>query len=114
MRREDDVVHAAQRRQEFVLVALGLLGEDVDGRAQQLAALERLGQRLDIDHGAARCIDQNAAGLHGGNLGRSHHAVGGGQLGHMQGDDVGLGQQLVETAALLGIAQRQRSPRRGR
>ena len=104
VRREDHVVHAAQWRQEFVLVALGLDREHVNGGAQQLAAFEGFSQRINIYHGAARCVDEDAALLHGRDLFCPYHAVGRCQLGHMQRHDIGLRQQRIQAAGLVGIA----------
>jgi hypothetical protein len=101
------VVHATQRRLELVLVALGLDREHVNRRTQQLAGLQRRCQRIDVHHRPARGIDQDAARLHGGDLLGAEHAVGGGQLGHMQGHDIGLAQQLLQIGGLARIAQRQ-------
>ena len=54
VRRQDHVFHAAQRRDELVAVGFGLDGKNVDGGAGKMLRSERGGQRVDIDHGAAR------------------------------------------------------------
>ena len=64
VRRQDDVRQALQRRREAVAVRLRLLGEDVDRRAAEVPALQRLGQRRDVDHRAAARVEQAAALLH--------------------------------------------------
>ena len=104
---EDDVVQPAQGRQELVLVGARLDREHVNRRAQQLLGFERVGQGIDIHHRAACGVDEDAAGLHGRNFGRTNHALGRWQLGHMQADDVALRQQVVQLGHLARIAQRQ-------
>ena len=79
----------------------------VNGRAQQLFLAQRFGQRLDFYHGSARRIDENAARLHGGNLGRADHPLRGRSFRHMQAHHVRLRQQFVQLRDLACIAQRQ-------
>ena len=107
MRCQDDIVQAAQGRDKFVLVGARLDREHVNGGAQQLFIAQRLGQWFNFHHRAARGVDQDATGLHGGNLGRANHPLGGRQLGHMQADDVALAQQRMQVVHLARIAQRQ-------
>ena len=107
VRGEDDVVQADQWRHERLAVALGLDREHVDGGAGQMAALQRLGQRLDVDHAAARRIDQHGALAHFFQLLAAEHHLGGGRFRHVQRDYVGALQQLVQARHGMGIAHRQ-------
>ena len=59
MRGDDDV----RQRQERIILGRRLRLEDVDRRAFDVAALDRLGQGLLVDDAAARAVDQAHAGL---------------------------------------------------
>ena len=71
------------RGDEFVLVAARLDREHVR-RRPAVAVSQRLGQRLDLDDGAARGVDENGAGFHRRDFGRADHPLRGRQLGHVQ------------------------------
>ena len=58
VRRHDDVVEREER------AVVRLLREDVEGGAGELARRQRLGQRLLVDQGAARGVDDPRAVLH--------------------------------------------------
>ncbi|MNZ63899.1 hypothetical protein D3C78_820540 [compost metagenome] len=107
MRGQDHAVQATQRAREFLVVGLGLDREHVDGGADQVLVLDRIGQVVQLDHGAACGVDQDAAFLDRADFLLADHPLGGRQLGHVQGDDVGHAQQLVQVAHLGGVAQRQ-------
>ena len=68
VRGEDDVRQAAQLGDELVAAALRLLGEHVDRRAGQVAALKRLAQRDVVDDEAAGEVEEDAARAHPGEL----------------------------------------------
>ncbi len=71
-------------------------GEDVDGRAAQLAFAQRIRERLEVDDRAAAVVDEIGALLHRGESRLApDHAVRGGRFRHMQADDVALRQQLT-------------------
>ena len=64
VRRQQDVVHAAQRRDELVAPCSSApSGRRRSPRRQPLRA-QRLGQRVDLHHRAARRVDQSRARLH--------------------------------------------------
>ena len=107
MRGQDDVVMPGQRADEGIAVALRFDREHVHRGAADVAAFQRGVQRIDVDHGAARGIDQVRARLHRRQLRRADHVLGGRGFGHMQGDDVGAGQQVLQRGCRLRIAQRQ-------
>jgi len=81
--------------------------EHVDRRADQVLVLDRLGQRVEFDHGAAGGVDQDAALLDRADFALADHPLGGRQFRHVQGDDVALAEQVVQVADLRGVAQRQ-------
>ena len=68
VRGEDDVVEALQRAHELLGVGRGLDRKHVDGRAGELLGAQRRRQGLEIDHGAARVVDEERARLHAGDL----------------------------------------------
>ena len=105
--RQQHVLEAGERRLEHRVVALGLDREHVDGGTADVLALQRVGQRVDVHHRAARGIDQVRTGLHLRQLFGADQVDGGRQLGHVQRDHVGAGQQLVQRSHLAGVAQRQ-------
>ena len=81
-------------------------GEDVDGGTGELARLESINQGRDVDHLAARIVDQVRAVLHLADLGAADHVLGLGQLGHVQGQKVGLREEVVEVVDLASGAER--------
>ena len=89
---------------EAVLVGFGLAREHVDGGAGEVAGAQRVGQRREIDDGAAAVVDQVGAPLHGGEFGRTHHAGGLRRVGHVEADDIAGGEQGAEAAGGFGVA----------
>ena len=109
VRREDEVRARAEsgrpavqlvREVRAVLGRFG--GEDVDGCAGEVARLERGDERGDVDHLPTRVVEQVRPVLHLGDLGRADHVGRFGQLGHVQGEEVGRAEELVERVELLG------------
>ncbi|EAR50516.1 hypothetical protein OG2516_09735 [Oceanicola granulosus HTCC2516] len=91
MRGHDDVGQAEQR------VLLGrLLGEHVEGRAGDVAVLERVRQRLLVDEAAARAVDDPHALLRLGEVLAAQDVLRLLRQRHVQGDEVGARQQRVE------------------
>ena len=82
-------------------------GEHVQRRAGQMAGLQCLVQRVDVDHGAARGVDQDGPATHAADGLGVHDVLGGLATRHVQRDHVGLFQQLVQRAGGARIAQRQ-------
>ena len=107
MRRQQRVVDTAQGRDELVFVAARFHWENVDRGARQVTALQGFGQRVYVHHGAAGCVQQDRTRFHFRDLLGAEHHLGGRQLRHVQGDDVGLRQQFVEGAHLVGVAHGQ-------
>ena len=107
MGRQDHVGQVAQGADEFIGVAGRLLREDVDRGAEQVAGFQGVGKGVDVDDAAARGVDQVRALLHRLELVRADHVARLRRVGHVQADHVGQGQQLVQGAAGLGVAERQ-------
>ncbi|MNM94598.1 hypothetical protein D3C81_1070080 [compost metagenome] len=107
VRGQDHVVVAGQRRFEDIAVALRLDREHVQRRATDVAAGQRSIQRIDVDHGTARSIDQVRARAHLRQLGAADHPLCGRRLWHVQGDDVGARKQVIQAGRGTSIAQRQ-------
>ena len=61
-------------------------------------------QRIEIDHRAACIVDEIAARLHQRDLALADHAMRRRGLGHMQRDDIALGQQRIERLRRLHVA----------
>ena len=81
--------------------------ENVQRRAADLFGAQRGRQRVDIDYLAARRVDQFRLGFHARQLGSADHTFGLGRLGHVQRDDVGIGEQFVERCGGTRIAEGQ-------
>ena len=71
-----------------------LLRQHVDGRAAEIAALERGDQRVEIDQRASRGVDQERIGLHERELALADQARGRRRQRAMQRQHVGDAQQL--------------------
>ena len=71
-------------------------GEHVEGCAADFAGLECLNQGGLIDDGAAADVDDDGAGLHGGDLRGSDHAAGFGSQRSREEQVVAGGNELVE------------------
>ena len=82
---------------EAVAVRLRLLGEDVDRGAGEVAALQRLGERGDVDDRAAARVEQvRALSSSRASSARADHVLRLRRLRDVQRDEVALGEQLVE------------------
>ena len=92
MRHQDDVVHAREGR--FRLQRLAL--EHVEARARDRAPVERRDQRLLVDDGAARGVDQVGRRLHRRQLRLADEVARLRVEGRVHGDVVGAAQQLVQ------------------
>jgi hypothetical protein len=91
MRGHDDVGQVEQRvfRRRFLL-------EHVEGRARDMAGFQKLGQRRLIDQTAARAVDDAHALLGLGQVLRRQDIRRLLGEGHVQRDEIGLRQKLVE------------------
>ena len=96
MRRDDDVVAAEER-----MVGERLGGEDVERRAAQLAGLEAGRQGVEVDQLAAGAVDQPRPVLHRGDRPGVDQVDGVRRLRHVQGDDVGAAEQVLELLGAL-------------
>lgn len=105
VRGQDHVVQATQRAFELLVVGARLHREHVDGGADQVLVLDGGGQVVQLDHGAACGVDQDRALLHRADFLLADHPLGGRQLRHVQRNDVGQAQQLVQAGDLHGVAQ---------
>src|SRR6185312_15347152 len=94
VRGEDRIVHAYQRRHEWLVVALRLDREYVHGGASQMSVAQGRSERIDVDHAAARGVDQHRAPAHCCDLPRAEHQLGGWRLRYVQGHHVGAPQQV--------------------
>ena len=94
MRGQDNVVELTERRVERIAVGRRLGREDVDRRARQVLARQRIAQRRDIHHGAARGVDQQRAGFHQRQLFRANHVLRGGVFRHVQAHHIAHVQQI--------------------
>ncbi len=107
MRGQDHVVQATQRAFELFVVGARLDREHVDGSADQVLVLDCGSQVVQFDHGATGGVDQDRALLHRTDFFLADHPLGGRQFRHVQRNDVGQAQQLVEAGDLYSVAQRQ-------
>ena len=105
VRGQDHVVQATQRAFEDVIVGARLHREHVDGSADQVLVLDRVGQGIQLDHGAASGVDQDPAFLDRADFLLTDHPLGLGRFRNVQGDDVGHAQQLGQAGHLGGVAQ---------
>ena len=85
----DRVLELLVRRKRFDLVY-------VQAGTGDRAVLHGLGERLLIHHAAATAVDQKGRGLHGRELGFADQVLGTFTAGNVQGDEVGLLEQLLE------------------
>ena len=107
MRCQDAVVELAQRRDKLFVVGLGLNREYVDCCTQQFAGTQGIGQGVDIHHGTAGSVHQNAARLHLGKLLGLEHVFGRRSFRYVQGNHIGHVQQFLQCAHLRGVTDRQ-------
>ena len=90
VRRHHDVVAGEDR-----VVGEGLLGEDVERRAGDLARLEALDQRVEVDQLAAGAVGDADAVAHLRDRVRVDEPDGLGRLRQVEADEVGAGEELV-------------------
>src|SRR5882724_4290796 len=96
VRRHDDVVDREKR--------IGRIGrflvEHIEGRASDPPACQNVRERLLIDDRSARSIDEKGALLHQGETLSIHEVVGLGRQRAVHRNDVGAGEDVVETNEL--------------
>src|SRR5271166_3681008 len=82
-----------------------LLRKHIEAGTPEVAALERVANRVVVDKCAARAIDEHRPGRHHGELLRADHAVGFGCGPSMQGNNARASKQFVESDALHEITE---------
>jgi site-specific DNA recombinase len=107
VRGEDDVGQPAQRRDELLVVALRLGGEDVDGRPGDVAGFDVAAQRRMVDHEPAGQVEEQRPRPHRGELGRAEEAAVTVPPVHVQGDGLHRIEQLGQGGAAPRVAQGQ-------
>ena len=107
VRGEDDVRQPAQLGDELVALALGLLGEHVDGGAGDVPGLDVAAQRRVVHHEAAGQVQEQRPGPHRGELVRAEEAVVAVPAVHVQGDGLHRLQQLGQGGAAARVAERE-------
>ena len=85
MGRDDDAIEREERR-----IGRRLDREDVERRACEVPALERLRERVLVDDAAARGVDESRALLHQAQLALPDQSLGLGCERQMDRDEVGL------------------------
>ena len=85
-------------------VHLGLALEHVEPGREQPAGVQRVGERLLVDHRAARGVHEHRGRLHEREPARVDEVPGRVAAGHVQRHDVGRGEQLVEVGDVAGLA----------
>ncbi|KPX97577.1 Uncharacterized protein ALO61_05256 [Pseudomonas savastanoi pv. nerii] len=105
VRGQDHVVQATQRAFEDVVVRAWLDREHVDCSADQVLVLDRVGQGVQFNDCAASRVDQDAALFHRANFFFADHPLGFRGFRHVQGNDIGHAQQLVQAGHLSRVAQ---------
>ena len=96
----------AQLGDEFVAASLRFHGKHVDRRPRDRAGLDAGTQRRIVDDEAAGQVEEQRARLHAVELPLAEHALVGRPSVHVQGDDVGLGEQVGQRRAAARVAQR--------
>ena len=92
----DVLLVGVDRRDQLRLLAdQRLVGQHVEAGGGELAAAQRLDQGAGIDDAAAGGVDQDGALLHAGEGFGVDQVLGLRQRRHVQGDDVGAGQQFL-------------------
>src|SRR6266480_7783908 len=93
VRRRDDVVEREKR--------IGRIGrfllEHIEGRASDPPACQNIRERLLIDNWSARSIDEKGGLLHQSEAVSIHEVAGLGRQRTVHGNDVGVGEDVVET-----------------
>src|SRR5690554_6100538 len=107
VRGQDAVVEFAQRRYKLFIVGLRLNREYVDCCPQQFAGTQRIGQGVDIHHGTAGSVHQDATRLHLCKLLGLEHVFGRRSFRYVQGNHIGNVQQFLQRAHLRGVTDRQ-------
>ena len=97
--------HVGQAEKRAVGGRLNL--EHVEARPRDMARFQRLGQSRLIDQPAARAVDDTYARFQLGDVLAAEDIGGLLGIGHMQGDEIGMGEQLLQLdlahAHLLGL-----------
>ena len=101
MGREHDVGHARQR----VIGGQPFADEVVEPCSAHLAVVQRIDQRVGVVQLSACGVEEDDAGAHRGELVRADHADGLIGDGCVQRDDVGLGEEFVETVVGLVVVR---------
>ena len=96
MRGQNAVLELAQRADKLITVGPWLNREHINGGAVQVLVAQGGGQGVDINYGAARGVNQNAALLDCADFLLAHHPLGGCGFRYVQGDDVSHAQQLSQ------------------
>jgi hypothetical protein len=105
VRREDNLVHALQRRGEFFAVGLGLAGKDVERRGADFAGFDGFSEGFVVDNEAAAGVEENDTGLHLTELFATDETVVFRAAVDVNGDNVGEREKLGKRAAVFGIAE---------
>src|SRR5699024_5868970 len=105
VRGEDHVGDALEAVLEGVTRLLRLGGEDIDGRAGDVAGDEVVPQGLEVDDETPGEVEEEAARAHPGELLRAEVAGIAGAAVDVQRDRLARLEELLEGAALPGIAQ---------
>ena len=104
VRGHDDVLESKQGR-----VGGRLIDEDIETGSGDATRLERRVQRILIDQAAPGHVDNERRRLHQRKLVRRDHPGRLGRLRHVDGDEVGLGEQFIQSkqchAELLGACR---------
>jgi hypothetical protein len=104
---KNHVVTPAQRRNECIPVALRFLRENVDGSALKAAGIERIDQRFNVNHVAARCINETGSRFHFGERPVVDQVPGFRSFRDVQCNHVGSFEQRFKCGHGAGVAQRQ-------
>ena len=85
-------------------VHFGLALEHVEAGGEQPAVVQRVGERVFVDHRAARGVHEHRGRLHQREPARVDEVAGRVAAGHVQRHDVGRREQLVEVGDVAGLA----------
>lgn len=91
MRRDDHIVPVQQKRLDLTFD-----GMHIQRRARDQTLVKSIGQRLRINHRAARCVDQRRAAFHRAQGLSINHVLCKRRQRHMQADNIGSAQQLIK------------------
>ena len=104
VRRQDHVVEPLQRRDEAVRIGLRLDREHIDRSPPQVPVGKGPREGLQIQHRAARIVDEERTPLHGAYLAFADQVLGRRRFRHVERDDVGPRQQIHQAVRRLDIA----------